>query len=321
MTSVSPPRQAPLPGLSPVPEAVALMAAGGHAQRGAIYTRREVVEFILDLSGYTSDRPLYNYCLLEPCFGDGDFLQIVIERLIKSWKRADPHSKQLSPLEPCIRGVELHQPSFRSTRNKIIAWLQEERIAAREVEQLVDTWFVQDDFLLTELSGSFDFVVGNPPYVRQELIPAPLIAEYRSRYRTVFDRADIYIPFIERSLTLLSDGGHLGFICADRWMKNRYGGPLRQMVAESYQLKAYVDMTDTPAFHSDVIAYPAITIISKEKPGKTRIAYRPNIDKTELNSLAQQIRDETPHRPALPSLRWPMLPLDRSHGFWHLQIT
>ncbi len=56
----------------------------------------------------------------------------------------------------------------------------------------------------------FDFVVGNPPYVRQELIPAPLLAEYRRRYQTMYDRADLYIPFIERSLSLLAEDGALG---------------------------------------------------------------------------------------------------------------
>ena len=102
----------------------------------------------------------------------------------------------------------------------------------------------------------------------------------------MFDRADIYIPFIERSLSVLSDGGNLGFICADRWMKNRYGGPLRSLVAEGFHLKLYVDMVDTPAFHSAVIAYPAITIISREIPGATRIAHRPDIDRATLSTLA-----------------------------------
>jgi hypothetical protein len=50
-------------------------------------------------------------------------------------------------------------------------------------------------------------------------------------------------------------------------MKNRYGGPLRSLVAEQFHLKIHVDMVDTPAFHSDVIAYPAITIISREARG------------------------------------------------------
>ncbi len=289
MAVLSSAQQASLPGLCPVTDAVALLAAAGIEQRGAIYTRREVVEFILDLAGYTADRPLYSYRLLEPSFGDGDFLQTVIGRLLASWREGDPSGDAATVLAPCIRGVELHESSFGATRSKVIAALREAGIDAEAAEQLAGTWLLQGDFLLTDLPGAFGFVVGNPPYVRQELIPDALIAEYRARYRTVFDRADIYIPFIERSLTLLADGGTLGFICADRWMKNRYGGPLRQMVADSYHLKAYVDMTDTPAFHAEVIAYPAITIITKEKPGKTRIAHRPAIDKAVLDELAVQL--------------------------------
>ena len=96
------------------------------------------------------------------------------------------------------------------------------------------------------------------------------MAEYRRRFTTLYDRADLYIPFIEHSLNSLAKGGSLGFICSDRWMKNKYGGPLRAMIAQNYHLKAYVDMVDTDAFHSEVIAYPAITIISCENPGISR---------------------------------------------------
>ena len=129
-----------------------------------------------------------------------------------------------------------------------------EGLAERIAATLADRWLAQDDFLLAPLDGEFDFVVGNPPYVRQEMIPPSLLAEYRGRYPTMYDRADLYIPFIERSLSVLSKAGTLGFICADRWMKNRYGGPLRELVAEQFHLKIYVDMVDTPAFRSDVIA-------------------------------------------------------------------
>ncbi len=89
---------------------------------------------------------------------------------------------------------------------------------------LSSQWLVQGDFLLAELPPEFAFVVGNPPYVRQELIPDALLAEYLARYTTVFDRADLYIPFIERSLRLLAAEGKADIICADRWVKNRYGG-------------------------------------------------------------------------------------------------
>lgn len=271
----------------------ALATEGGLEARGAIFTRSEVVDFILDLAGYTEDQPLHERRLLEPSFGGGDFLLPIIRRLLSVWRAARPNGSALNELGGAIRAVELHRDTFHSTHAAVVALLKHEGMAANTATALTGRWLSQGDFLMTPLEGEFDYVVGNPPYVRQELIPAPLLAEYRSRYQTMYDRADIYIPFIERSLSVLSDGGSLGFICADRWMKNRYGGPLRSLVAEQFHLKVYVDMVDTPAFHSDVIAYPAITIISREVPGATRIAHRPAIDRATLTTLAGLLRTPT----------------------------
>ena len=258
--------------------------------RGAVFTRREVVDFILDLVGYTADQPLHEKRLLEPSFGAGDFLLPIIERLLAAWRASRPKGSAFGELNDAIRAVELHHDTFRNTYAAVLELLTRDGVTENTAKVLADRWLKQGDFLLTPLEGEFDFVVGNPPYVRQELIPAPLLAEYRIRFETIYDRADIYIPFIERSLKVLSDGGMLGFICADRWMKNRYGGPLRNLVSERFHLKVYVDMVDTMAFHSDVIAYPAITIISRETPGPTRIAHRPTIERTTLAKLADLIR-------------------------------
>lgn len=258
--------------------------------RGAVFTRREIVDFILDLVGYTEDQPLYKKRILEPSFGGGDFLLPIIERLLNTWQKTRPNYSVVDELGESIRAVELHKDTFSTTYMAVIALLERRGISANTAISLANGWLSQGDFLLMPLEGEFDFVVGNPPYVRQELIPAPLLAEYRNRFKTMYDRADIYIPFIEQSLNLLSDGASLGFICADRWMKNRYGGPLRCLVAERFHLKVYVDMVDTPAFHSNVIAYPAITIISREKPGATRIAHRPAIDRVTLATLVDLLR-------------------------------
>lgn len=278
-----------------VRDAVELLASssGGDA-RGAVYTRREVVEFILDLAGYTADQPLFDRRLLEPAFGGGDFLLPAIERLVRAWRAAGANGSVIEALGDSVRAIELHRDSFRATRAVVVALLGREGIGKKEASALADRWLSQGDFLLAPLDGSFDFVVGNPPYVRQELIPNPLLAEYRNRFQTMYDRADLYIPFIERSLGLLSEAGSLGFICADRWMKNRYGGPLRNLVADQFHLKFHVDMVDTPAFHSEVIAYPAITIIAREPPGPTRIAHRPSIDPVGLARLAEALRAPGP---------------------------
>ena len=286
-------RQASLPGFCPVEEALKQMSQARTEERGAIFTRREVVDFIVDLVGYTLDQPIHKMRLLEPSFGDGDFLVATVERLLAAWHNLADNIPPTA-LANCIRAVELHQISYESTRTKLIALLRDAGIRRIHASALIDSWLIHDDFLLTDLPLPVNFVVGNPPYVRQELIPDALVAEYRNRYSTIFDRADIYIPFIERSLIQLCDGGKLGFICADRWMKNRYGGPLRQLVSENYHLQVYVDMFDTPAFHSAVIAYPAFFIISRQKPGATRIARQPEINSSSLTVLSSQLTDASP---------------------------
>ena len=263
--------------------------------RGAIFTRVEVVDFILDLVGYTEDQPLYTQRLLEPAIGDGSFLFQAIGRLLRAWRASGSRVSVVDEIGDAIRAIELHRGTFTATRTAVLGRLMREGLAESSASALVERWLVQGDFLLEQLRGPFDYVVGNPPYVRQELIPAPLLAEYRRRYRTLYDRADLYVPFLEHSLLALAEGGNLGFICSDRWMKNRYGAPLRKLIADRFHLKIYVDMVDTPAFQSEVTAYPAITVISREKPGATRVAHRPSIDRSTLVTLARELtRKQTP---------------------------
>ena len=277
-----------LSGLCALNDAVHALSNAGIEGRGAVFTRKEVVDFILDLSGYTTDRPLHELRLLEPSFGGGDFLLPAVARLLDAWRDAGK-PEPVRTLANSVRAVELHKNTFIATHERVLALLIEKGIPALKAQQIAGQWLIYGDFLLVDLAGTFDIVIGNPPYVRQELIPDALLREYRARYKTVYDRADIYIPFIERSLSCLVKGGVLGFICADRWMKNRYGGPLRRMVSSGFHLKIYIDMVDTQAFHSDVTAYPAITIISREKARPTRIARRPELDSGNLRRLAKDL--------------------------------
>lgn len=283
-----------LAGICPVTDATLELAhEGGVDERGAIFTRPEVVEFILDLVGYTPATALYEKSLLEPSFGSGEFLLAAISRLLSSAAEARRRGLDIPPLDGCIRAIELHASSFAYTRAQAVQLMESHGVDRAEACRLAGIWLTQSDFLLAPLPESFDFVVGNPPYVRQELIPAALLREYRRRYVTLYDRADLYIPFIERGLRLLKRGGKLSFICADRWIKNRYGGPLREMISKDFHLQAYVDMFDTPAFHSEVVAYPAITMIERSPPGQTLVAARPKIEADYLRDLAKALQGKS----------------------------
>ena len=74
-------RQPFLPGISIAEAEATTMAESGIKERGAVTTRREVVDFILDLAEYTTDKMLYKQRLLEPSFGDGEFLLAAVEHL------------------------------------------------------------------------------------------------------------------------------------------------------------------------------------------------------------------------------------------------
>jgi hypothetical protein len=272
-------------------EAVQHFSEADTTTRGAVFTRPEIVEFILDLVGYTEDRPLATLRLLEPAAGHADFLVPAIGRLVRSFVA---HGGQLAKAGTALAGAivafDAHAASVVTGREAIAAELERQGVGAKAATQLAETWLRTDDFLFAPLDGAFDFVVGNPPYVRQELIPEALLARYRARFATLYDRADLYVLFYERGLDLLAPGGKLGFICTDRWTKNKYGGPLRQKIAEGFALTHFVDLVGTSAFLTEVLTYPAITVIERPTaPGTeqpTRLAYRPDIRREVLGPLA-----------------------------------
>jgi hypothetical protein len=251
-----------------------------------VYTRGEVVEAMLDLAEYTREQPLHRLRLLEPSFGAGDFLRPAVARLLAGFVTHGGVASRVRELASAVRAVEVHAASFAATRAALREDLRAWGARASDAAALCDEWLVCGDFLLTPLAGPFDVVVGNPPYVRQERIADELLAEYRRRYATIFDRADLYVPFFERGLQLLGADGRLAFICADRWHKNRYGGPLRGLIARDYALTHYIDMAGSDAFQAEVLAYAAVTVIRRGHHGPTRIARRPALDAASLTRLA-----------------------------------
>ncbi|MDC0769939.1 Eco57I restriction-modification methylase domain-containing protein [Streptomyces sp. HD] len=257
-------RSAPAGALA-LPEA--LQEAVRH---GEVFTRRWVVEAILDLVGYKDALDLADLRIIEPACGQGAFLSPIAARLSASCRN---HGRPLLDAIDAIRAFDLVEMNVERSRATVAAQLTDDGWSASEVEKVVSSWIRHGDFLLQEANAeTADFVVGNPPYIRLEDVPDDRMKAYRKACTSMNGRADIYIGFYETGLRRLKKGGTLGFICADRWMRNQYGRGLRKLVTRDYSMDLVLTMHDVDAFEEQVSAYPAVTVVSRRDQGTAIVA-------------------------------------------------
>jgi SAM-dependent methyltransferase len=234
-------------------------------EHGEVFTRRWVVELILDLVGYTSDKDLAHLKIVEPACGEGSFLHVIAARVSASCRA---HGLSITEAAEAVQAFDLLDRNVARSRNVIEDVLLAEGWDKQQAEYVATTWVAAGDYLLQEDDQHrADFVVGNPPYIRLEDVPDQRMDAYRRACPTMSGRADVYVGFYEVALRSLKPGGRLGFICADRWMRNQYGRKLRQLVTRRFSMELALVMHDVDAFHDQVSAYPAITVISNQPQG------------------------------------------------------
>ncbi|MBN1654349.1 MAG: Eco57I restriction-modification methylase domain-containing protein [Deltaproteobacteria bacterium] len=254
---------------------------------GVVLTKPHVVELILDLIGYDEERELWKYRLLEPSCGHGAFITQAATRLLKSAARDDV---SIGHLKNAIVAFDIDPSHVRKTKSDLVELLTDQNVSSADAEELANTWVRRDDFLLSSFNrNGFDFVIGNPPYVRIENIADVLQAEYRSRFRSLYDRADLYVAFIEKGLQLLNPNGALSFVCSDRWTSNKYGKVLREIVTENFAVKAYIDLHQASPFESDVIAYPSIFLIERSKQTSVAVYKMKDASPEECENVSKSI--------------------------------
>jgi hypothetical protein len=228
---------------------------------GEVFTRRWVVEMILDLVGYTADRDLVGMNAIEPSCGAGAFLVPMIERLADS---AERYGRDLEEAEDALNAWDLLGRNVVEARSAAVVAITSRGLSRSLALHLAEAWVRHADFLLEPPAPkSADYAVGNPPYIRLEAIASGRSKAYRQNCETMGGRSDIYIGFHEKALQALRPGGRLGFICADRWMRNAYGARLRDMISQGWSVETIVHMTGVDAFENEVDAYPAVTVIRR----------------------------------------------------------
>ncbi|MFD5091882.1 Eco57I restriction-modification methylase domain-containing protein [Amycolatopsis thailandensis] len=269
-----------------------LTASTSTTNYGEFFTRRWVVDVLLDITGYTADRDLGSLHLLEPSCGSGAFLGPAVERLISS---AQAQGRDLALLGDAVRAYDLQLEHVKTARRVCHDLLVAAGAPEDTATTLAKTWVRRQDFLLPSVDDrAVDVAIGNPPYIRYDDLDASTAAEYRRAWTTMKGRGDIYVGFYERCLAMLKPGGRVGFICADRWMRNQYGELLRDLVSSRYSVQHVWTMHDVDAFESAVSAYPAITVLANQRQGTSIVAdTTASFGESSAQTLAKWSRDES----------------------------
>lgn len=119
--------------------------------------------------------------------------------------------------------------------------------------------------------GGFDAVVGNPPYIRIQALGRELADYCRGRYETAGGSFDVYVPFIERSLSLLHPDGRLGFIVPNKLLKLDYAQRLRERLSSARLVDEIIDFGDAQIFEG-ATNYTCVLLLDRE--GRDSFDYR-----------------------------------------------
>jgi predicted RNA methylase len=300
----------------------------GRRAQGLYYTPSEVVDFILQQTVVRHDVVENPYVkILDPACGCGYFLLRAYDALWAKYQHARSALEQSYPeCDWSDDGIHLH-----ITRNNL--WgadidpvavditrtgLQLKRPQVKEIRTNV---LVCDSLKsLAELntlseskqfwSGTYEFVIGNPPYLSFGLRGTRHIdREYADYLRQVFKetaeyKISYYVLFMQRGLELLAKDGKLGFIVPDSFLIGRYFSKIRRYILDNAAIDTVAHIA-TPVFKNATVGMSAVCIFTKEPDIDKRIKQTVRIyrahsasslgQETPVCQLEQNYYASTPH--------------------------
>jgi len=241
---------------------------------GQFYTPESVIDYILQAVGYSPENEIEGEKLLDPACGSGGFLVRAVKALVERYQRRNvPAEIILNRVRDSIYGFDINpfaahlaemnllfqvidlineakkaNPDFSMGKFNIfvtdslrmpkveeqgqLSFGEESSEYMEEAEIVKQIKLKQGDF-----SQGFDFVVGNPPYLKanapqQEVSRLRRQIEKQNYFRTLFEKWDLYIPFIEFGFKAAKEGGWFSFIVSDAYRTADYALKSRGMLLE-----------------------------------------------------------------------------------------
>lgn len=237
-------------------------------EKGQYMTPERIVVMILDDIGYTGDEVLTKK-IMEPSFGDGAFLSEIVKRIIKEGRKQSLLEEEISGIiQNNVFGIEKDEKIYKKAIGRLNGILEEYKIPKIEWKNLINGDTLAE---CEKHKEKYDYIVGNPPFVRIHNIP--------ERYRDVVKSfqfsdgmADLYVIFYEIGINMLGENGRLGFISPNTFIRNASQQRFRDFLIKNKYISAIYDFGASKIF-PDTDTYTCICLISKEKE-KKNIKYK-----------------------------------------------
>ena len=228
---------------------------------GQVYTPQFIVCKILDDVGYNSPEIL-GKMIIDPACGDGRFLVEIVKRIIEY-----SSEKNLKKNLECVYGWDIDELAIIECRKNLNNLIKNRNIDIQwnvNVTNSIEKYEKPDLFAASE-HQKFDFIVGNPPYIRIQHLELKQRQYIQNNYDFCKSGStDIYIAFYELCINLLSKNGICGLITPNTFLFTETARPLRQYFSANKNLVQITNYGDIQLF-DDATTYSAITIFNDQK--------------------------------------------------------
>lgn len=223
---------------------------------GQIFTPKWVVELILDEVGYVGC--IFNKKILEPSCGDGVFLCAIVKRYIENALKNNIDMILIKKgLENNILGIEIDKYFFEECIKNL------NKVAENYNIRDINWKILNKDALKHNFKEKFDFIVGNPPYVRVHNLDTLTRNFLKNNYSFCCEGStDLYYAFYEKAIIDIKNNGKIAFITPNSFMKNASGKTMRNYILGNNLLNKLINFQEFQVFNTATV-YSAIMILSK----------------------------------------------------------
>lgn len=229
---------------------------------GQIYTPAYIVNKILDEVGYTDEKAVAKK-ILDPACGDGRFLVEVAKRIIQH-----STSGNLRKNLENIHGWDIDKEAVELCIINLNKLIESSGISINWNVSVSNALYKSNStptlFGEEPEKDKFDFIVGNPPYIRIQHLEEVQRKHLQANYKFCKSGStDIYLAFFELAHSLLTENGICGFITPNTYFYTETAKPLRQFFAAQKNLVKITNYADIQVFEN-ASTYAAITIFTKK---------------------------------------------------------